>query len=181
MDDTPGEISKGMEVLSADGVSIGTVARVFSAAPSPSGHAAGAPAAPPSTTTPDVAPAGRETEELAFGAPGAAALPGGFADAPGAGPYSQSGPGMAGNAAIEYAAAEPLSALGLGGEATLTPSDTKYIEVHHGGILGLGGESFYIPFSAVSAVNGSHSLTLTCSRDECAARFAQEPACLDAS
>jgi hypothetical protein len=174
MDDS-GSINKGMEVFDSTGAKIGTVARVFSGAPSTTDSTPTAPSAPPGTAA-EYAPDGRETEELGSGALAVGTQAGGFTDA--GTPVSQ-GPGIAAEAAGEYALTEPAAALGLGGGVALTPSDTKYIEIRHGGLLGIGGEHFYVPFHAVSEVNGGLSITLNCTVDDCAAQYQQEPQPID--
>lgn len=63
-----------------------------------------------------------------------------------------------------------------GGGVSLTPSNTKYFEVKHGGFLGFGGECFYVPFSAVDAVAPGDSVTLACTGEQCGQLYAEKPA-----
>src|SRR5438309_228590 len=55
---------------------------------------------------------------------------------------------------------------GPGPGVDLGPSDTKYMEVHHGGHLHIGGESVYVPFSAIDLVEEDGSVMLRCTADE---------------
>jgi hypothetical protein len=57
----------------------------------------------------------------------------------------------------------------------LGPSDTKYMEVHHGGILHIGGESLYIPVKAVNTIEDDGSIVLRCTADEATQWYAQKP------
>lgn len=57
------------------------------------------------------------------------------------------------------------------------PSETKYMEVHHAGLLGFTGESIYVPFSAVAAIS-EDTVTLACSSGEATERYSEEPAAL---
>jgi hypothetical protein len=66
---------------------------------------------------------------------------------------------------------------GLGME--LGPSDTKYMEVHHGGHFHHGGESIYVPLTAIHVVEEDGSVVLRYTSSECVARFTQKPPPLD--
>jgi hypothetical protein len=67
----------------------------------------------------------------------------------------------------------PVSAEMAGGA-----TDERYFKVQQGGILGIGGKSLYIPFSAVQDVVAGDSVTLDCTKDECDARYGSMPASL---
>ena len=77
---------------------------------------------------------------------------------------------------------EPLE-IGDSGQSGVAfgPSDTKYLEVHHGGIFGVGGESLYVPFAAVKVIEGDGSVFLCYSALDAASLFSQPPGPLDAA
>lgn len=51
-----------------------------------------------------------------------------------------------------------------------------YFEVDHGGFLGIGTQHLYIPYSAVQSVEPGSSVTLNCTKDECANLYQNNPA-----
>lgn len=69
---------------------------------------------------------------------------------------------------------------GAGPGVTLGADDTKYMEVHHGGHLHIGGDSIYVPFTAINVVEDDGSVILRYSADQVASRYSQRPAPLDA-
>jgi hypothetical protein len=60
------------------------------------------------------------------------------------------------------------------GAATFAPSDTKYMEVHHHGLLGRHQERIYVPFSAVEAIS-EDNIVLDCTYDEAARLYSDQP------
>jgi hypothetical protein len=87
--------------------------------------------------------------------------------------------GMGGVATAGGPAIQSAPAPGTNPAMSLTMSDTKYFECHHGGLLHIGGESLYIPFAAVAVVEDDNSLVLRCTADEAAVLYAQKPPPLD--
>ena len=68
---------------------------------------------------------------------------------------------------------------GTGPGVKVGESDTKYCEVHHGGHLHIGGESLYVPFSAINLVEEDGSVVLRDTADQAVSRYSQKPAVLD--
>ena len=66
-----------------------------------------------------------------------------------------------------------------GASVALVADNTKYMEVHHGGHLHMGGESIYVPFDAVHVVEADGSIVLVCTADEAATRYCSRPGSLD--
>lgn len=64
----------------------------------------------------------------------------------------------------------------LSGAAILA---TGYFQVEHGGILGIGGTSLYVPFSTVEDLVRGDCLTLSCRKEECDQLYAHKPDSLD--
>lgn len=67
--------------------------------------------------------------------------------------------------------------------ATHTGAETAghYFRVDHGGVLGIGATSMYVPFSAVCDAVSGDNLTIDCTCSECAEQYANKPAFLDGS
>jgi hypothetical protein len=61
------------------------------------------------------------------------------------------------------------------GAMTFSPSDTKFMEVRHHGLLGLKSETVYVPFDAVDAISPD-SITLACSREDALRIYGNRPA-----
>lgn len=192
------DIQDGMDVLDTGGAKVGKVSRIFSGQPMgsaasttetgltsfPDADTSGTygtsgtantygDAGDSGSTGNDVGAFGMAEETVETGNIGATV--GGSSDMG----FTGSNTGSTGPANERF---ETTGALGGDADvagATLTPSNTKYFEVHHGGILGIGGTSLYIPFSAVEAVSPGDSVTINCTADEAAQQFAQEPAPLE--
>jgi hypothetical protein len=173
MSTTAFSITKGMEVYSTDGQKIGTVGELLSGLPetqdssgtefSDIGSSPDGPVSDEARTSDSVA------ADLGRSEGGARAY-----EASVVGVYGSEGSsGLPGGPAGGIVASIEGTRAGTG--ATLTPSDTKYFEVRHGGILGIGGEHLYVPFSAVDAVAPGDSVTLICGLDECLSRFSRRP------
>ncbi|MGH2443840.1 MAG: hypothetical protein ACRDFX_11865 [Chloroflexota bacterium] len=69
----------------------------------------------------------------------------------------------------------------LVGEITIpaaegTKRGSGYIQVRHGGLLGMGGDTLYVPFGVVAHVEPRKSVTLKCTLDECASLYTEKPA-----
>ncbi|HZU14187.1 MAG TPA: hypothetical protein VFB58_15210 [Chloroflexota bacterium] len=60
-------------------------------------------------------------------------------------------------------------------ESVRTVADTMYMRVDHGGVLGFGVESLYIPFTAVEQVVPGDRVVIRCRRDEAADLYGQKP------
>jgi hypothetical protein len=75
---------------------------------------------------------------------------------------------------------DAVSNTGTTGGALFTPSDTKYFELKTGGVLGLGGHTWYVPFSAVASA-APEAVTLSCTKDECEERYSERPSPLEPS
>jgi len=187
MSTTAFSIHAGMTVYATDGQKLGTVGNIFSGQPSRdtnegpySNVGSGSPSAPAST----------DWSGTDSGATGGGTLEAG-AGIDDTGPTqpvpylastdSNPGPGTQGTGDIAYENAVGGEALtggdaGIGSGAMLTPSDTKYFEVHSGGILGIGGTTYYVPFDAVDAVAAGTDVTLSCTQEECAQRYSEKPA-----
>jgi hypothetical protein len=149
----PADTVLGVEVYSCNGEKLGKVKHYFSAAPE---H------------LPD------ETTEEEFDTPARS----------GAVPDSE----VSAELAMDRVDAVSGSSLPVTGEHLLEPglepsgpsfelgaSDTKYIEVHHGGRLHIGGESLYVPLDAIQVVEDDGSIVLRCTATEAAARYAHKP------
>jgi len=147
-------IATGMTVVGCDGTKIGTVKRFFSAEPE---DREGDDMDAESTDSPDL-----DLEELEQ----VGEMPATYFTGPvGA---SASGTGEPARVPPVVEPADPdAPAFGL--------SDTKYMEIHHGGVLGIGGESIYVPYSAVDAISDD-LITLRSTADDALARFSQPPA-----
>jgi hypothetical protein len=153
-------VQPGSEVFSSDGKKLGHVKHFFSAAPAPA----------PDDATPDTgpdtssdAPTEEESGEIAVAVTDTSGSPSIYDAAP----FSDEDlPPEA-----EVPGGGPLLALGA--------SDTKYIEVHHGGHLHIGGESLYVPFNAVRMIEDDGSAVLRYTADQARAAYAQKPAPLD--
>ncbi len=162
------DIREGMTVFGSDGEKMGKIVHIFSAAPRRDLTADAADRDNPGNVTdadtaPDVQP---QPEPLNR-------PPSGFFE-PGAGTtVSNPNPNIAYGASLEgdygNAGSDQTEA------ATLTPSDTKYLSVRHGGVLGIGGDLIYVPFSAVQAVNPGESVTLRSTSAESAVLFEEKP------
>lgn len=199
MDQTSFDIQEGMEVFGNDGIKIGKVSHIFSGAPLGMGvgnEGIGSDVGSDATSS-----YGTSSIANTFGSPGAsgefgsgnsgagdvapnrvetgsAATMAGSTDSGFAGGFTSGSPGgpveRFGSAGVAS-----RSENGSAGSATLTPSDTKYFEVHYGGLLGIGGEHLYVPFSAVEACNPGESITVRCSSGEATHLFDQKPDGLD--
>jgi hypothetical protein len=172
MSTTAFSITKGMEVYSTDGQKIGTVGELFSGVAETQDSAGTEFSDIGSSPDGPVSDEARTSDSLAADlgrAEGAARA----YEASVGGVGSEGSAGLPGSLAGGIVAS--LEGAGPGMGATLTPSDTKYFEVRHGGILGFGGEHLYVPFSAVDAVAPGDSVTLTCGLDECFNRFSRRP------
>lgn len=174
------EIQDGMEVFGSDGEKVGKVSRIFSGAPLEAGE--------PSSGSPGVdrTPTGQPGEYN----PNESASAGitsvvdvGRVDrtetVPGYGTVSGT---VTGGTDVNNTSGAPVGALGIEetadsgtGGVALTPSDTKYLEVQHGGILGVGGQHLYVPFRAIQAVTPGESLSLKCSAEEAATLYTAQP------
>ncbi|GAC1403905.1 MAG: hypothetical protein NVSMB52_17790 [Chloroflexota bacterium] len=186
------DVHEGMEVYGSDGEKIGKVTHIFSAAAFTDTLGNASADAEPTTaygsggTANSIASSGdfgvgnsdgSDETTASVGAGGALTI-GGSTDSGFAGGFnsgSSGGPlqrlGSAGVSSQSESAAA--------GSASLTPSDTKYLEVHHGGVLGMGGDNLYVPFSAVQAVTNGESLTIHCSSHEAVHLFDQKPETVD--
>lgn len=51
----------------------------------------------------------------------------------------------------------------------------EYLKVQHGGVLGIGGTSLYIPFNAVQNVVPGESVTVNCTADTCGEMYGTKP------
>jgi hypothetical protein len=60
-------------------------------------------------------------------------------------------------------------------------SATKYVEVHHGGLLHPHHMSLYVPLDAINVIENDGSVVLRCTRAEAVARYSQKPPPLDDS
>lgn len=64
-------------------------------------------------------------------------------------------------------------------ETTTVPADnssqTTYLKVDQGGILGIGAKELYIPFSAVQNVVPGDNLTVNCTKDTCDSMYGNKP------
>lgn len=193
------DIREGMEVLDCSGQKLGKVSRVFSGAPmentasdtdagmtSDPGADAGGSYGTSGTANTYGAPGDSASGEGNVGAFGMAvdtvttdnvgSTVGGSSDLGFTGPNT----GATGPSTERFESTGALDTdIGTAGAAALTPSDTKYFEVHHGGVLGFGGSSLYIPFSAVEVVSPGDSVTINCTADEAGQAYAQEPAPLE--
>jgi hypothetical protein len=160
-------VTKGMTVYASDGQKVGTVGEVLSGQPetrdsegmpyadvsfTPSGPISPEPTAPEDVG--DDQPVVQETVPAPIESDGV-----------------QSGATSGGGAPAGFGAPLPDA-----GAVELTPSDTKYFEVKHGGILGIGGEHLDVPFSAVEDVAPGDSVTLKCTLDDCTRRYSERPA-----
>lgn len=92
--------------------------------------------------------------------------------------YQQSGAGISrvgteqGSGLAPFTDADPDQP---GGSVAFGPSDTKYFEVHHGGLLGIGGDMLYVPMSAVDVIDPEGNITLRVGADEARRVYAHEP------
>lgn len=164
-------LRRGMDVFSSDGDKLGTIHRLFSAA--------AAPQAP--TTESEVDDTGTAYPDEARG-PGVQLSQGAALQSSAGAPSAGATNGLDFGPAIAVAAIEGNdrpSALGEsdgdgdGGE--FAPSDTKYFEIHHGGVLGFGGDSLYVPYSEVDSI-APNAATLKCTASDVSARYAEPPA-----
>lgn len=171
------DVQEGMEVFGSKGEKIGTISHIFSGAPfrTTDHQEAGTG---PGTESVEGSPFGRSgmgpgseaDVEIETVLVSEVPIAGGSTDLGGA----ESG-GMAPVAGFEGAGGAGAAVPAGGHATTFTPSDTKYFQVHHGGLLGIGGESLYIPFNAVEAITPGDCITLSCTRDEAAALYSQKP------
>ncbi|HLJ67429.1 MAG TPA: hypothetical protein VKX16_08720 [Chloroflexota bacterium] len=147
-------ISTGMEAYACDGTKIGAVRRLFSAE---------APAAAEAIDAGSTASSNLEANEFTQLSEIPATYNVGTAGSMGSGPARAAGiapfPGPSGS----------------GGD--FAPSDTKYMEIRHEGMLHLHGESLYVPYSAVSSISET-AVTLNCTREEAEQRYSTEPPAL---
>lgn len=60
--------------------------------------------------------------------------------------------------------------------ATWTGSESGYVVVSHGGVMGIGARHVYVPFSEVTRVQAGERLMLHCTADQCRAKYAAKPA-----
>jgi hypothetical protein len=60
--------------------------------------------------------------------------------------------------------------------ATWTGSETGFVVVSHGGVMGIGAHHIYVPFSEVHSVHAGERLVLHCTREVCLQQYAQKPA-----
>ena len=65
-----------------------------------------------------------------------------------------------------------------GADSFGTSGGNGYFEVHHGGLLGIGGESLYIPFDVIASVDPGNSVTLSVTKDEAVNMYNEKPAFL---
>jgi hypothetical protein len=56
-----------------------------------------------------------------------------------------------------------------------TSGGQRYLKVDHGGILGIGAQHLYIPFTAVQNVVPGESLTVNCTTDTCGDMYGTKP------
>ena len=148
----------GMDVCGSDGQGIGKMHRLFSAAAARGGQ-------DPSDI--DLDPNQGDHRHLGDVAPVYDAALLGTADY-GSGQISGMAP-FAATDASHTGAATPEGAM------TFSPSDTKYMEVHHHGLLGLRHASMYVPLRAVDAIS-EHTITLSCTRDDAMRLYGDRPA-----
>jgi hypothetical protein len=158
-------VQQGVEVYSCDGKKLGKVKHFFSAA---------------SEASPDEASMEREfdtitspAEQRETSATIAMDRVNAVTDASGVPLIDERSPIT--NEPMSPTAEAPRMSPGMG----LGASETKYIEVHHGGLLRIGGESLYVPFSAVNVIEDDGSIVLRCTADEAAELYGQKPAPLD--
>jgi hypothetical protein len=162
-------LREGVEVYGSDGKKIGKVGHLFSAAAEPAADDATAgPSAEQAVVTGANADEAVEVSEMpaTYNVTRVTASSGRF-DSGGVPPVTGGTPERDAAAGVE------------GGGVVLGPSDTKYFEVHHGGLLGIGGESLYVPFSAVNVVDADGAVTLKCTADEAASLYTERPVALD--
>ena len=159
------ELRVGAEVYSNDGTCLGKVRRLFSAEPeavpppqTSGGHDAGSSWAVSEGKIGNEAGYAERESSATLAMNRATAVDGGAA---------------VGGVPLEVDEAE----LGFsGGQAVaFGPSDTKYLEVHHGGLLHRHSESFYVPFVAVKVIENDGSIVLRYTTDEVAHLFSQPP------
>lgn len=157
-------LEHGMDVFSSDGQKLGTIQRLFSAAPT---------ATTPATADDeaDTGGTGQPDTSVGTGVPAVQSAVGLRSAAGSAG--LDSGPATAIAAADGNDQSSGQSADQDG--VDFTPSDTKYLEIHHGGVLGFGGTSFYVPYSQIETL-APDAVTLKCAAGEVESRFAQSPA-----
>jgi hypothetical protein len=175
------DVRKGLDVFSSDGQKLGTVESIFSgkatAVDTGDGRFTDMQAAPagPTPIDPDPTVASSDDDAGSVASGPEARLP----VTQGLGTFNTGTEttGFAGGAQPAGAAVGPATE-GMGGSVTLTPSDTKYIAVKHGGFLGFGGDSLYIPFSAVEDAAPGGSITLNCTADDCGRLYNQKPEAL---
>lgn len=65
-------------------------------------------------------------------------------------------------------------------EVNVTPPSAMeglsgYVKVDHGGILGIGTQHLYIPFSALSNVLPGENVTVSCTKDQCRDLYGTKP------
>jgi hypothetical protein len=159
-------LRSGTDVFDSRGEKIGTVGDVFSAEPPmhQSGDIAGTDAQ---------ATQGQEASETEDGQPSGGAVAMSL-------PYPgvDAGPQSVGAGSIVGGIA-PIPA-GAGADqpgVEVTPSDTKYFQVRSGGILGIGGHTWYVPFSVIDVAT-QEAVTLSCSKEQCAEGFSERPPAL---
>ncbi len=59
---------------------------------------------------------------------------------------------------------------------TVAPAgDQRYLEVKHGGVLGIGAEELYVPLSAVQNIVPGDSVTINCTKDTCGDMYGTKP------
>ena len=162
-------LREGVDVYGSDGKKLGKVSHLFSAAPEPGpADTTTGPSAEQAVVTGANADEAVEVSEMpaTFNVTRVSASSGRF-DSGGVPPVPGGTPERDAAAGVE------------GGGVVLGPSDTKYFEVQHGGLLGIGAESLYVPFSAVNVVGADGAVTLKCTADEAASLYTERPASLD--
>lgn len=76
---------------------------------------------------------------------------------------------------VESVPAGTWSGTGAGPDVG-TNTGNGYLDVDHGGFLGIGTQHLYIPFSEVQSVEPGTSVTLSCTKDECINQYQNQPA-----
>jgi len=142
----------GANVYSVDGEKIGKVRRLFSAEPEPARI--------------DVAPQGSPGQDVAVRGD-----PLDFASSSSVDATTD----VEGTGGVTFPILSGAVAGGVGDETRMTPSDTKYMEVHHGGRFGHGGDSFYVPFAAVQLVEVNGAIILRYSVARVTELFSEPP------
>jgi hypothetical protein len=153
-------IQEGVTVFSSDGERLGTVAHVYRHVPETD-----------TVQTPVAGAAGTDPETMVERIQVTGDAAGYGTDI--AGESSQTTP-YTGSSLPEQRPSSDSVAM-----ATADPSREGYIQVDHGGFLGIGTSHLYIPFSAVAHVEPGDCVSLTCTKDSCTSLYHNTPAALE--